>query len=134
MKIAFITQDGKTISKHFGRAPYYLVVTVEAGREVSREMRDKLSHTHFATEPHDQHEGQQARHGFSPQEQNRHFQMANAIADCEALVCGGMGSGAYQNLNERGIKTVLTDIGPIDDALKAHLEGRLVDLAADMLH
>ena len=134
MKIAFITQDGKTISKHFGRAPYYLVVTVEAGREVSREMRDKLSHTHFAGEPHEEAGGHQARHGFSPQEQNRHFQMANAIADCETLVCGGMGSGAHHSLNERGIKPVLTDIDLIDDALKACIDGRLVDRAADLLH
>ena len=31
MKIAAITDDGTTISQHFGRAPYYVVVTVEAG-------------------------------------------------------------------------------------------------------
>ena len=29
MKIAAITEDGTTISQHFGRAPLYLVVTVE---------------------------------------------------------------------------------------------------------
>jgi len=27
MKIAAVTEDGTTISQHFGRAPYYLVVT-----------------------------------------------------------------------------------------------------------
>ncbi len=134
MKIAFITDDGKTISKHFGRAQHYLAITVEDGREVSREMRDKLSHTHFVTEPHAASETQETRHGFSPQEQNRHFQMAVAIADCEALVCGGMGAGAYNNINERGIKPMLTDVSSIDEALKAYVEGRLVDRAADMLH
>ncbi|MCL5994552.1 MAG: hypothetical protein M1546_00665 [Chloroflexi bacterium] len=51
MKIAFITADGKTVSKHFGRAPYYLVITVEDGRVVSHEMRDKISHTHFVNSP-----------------------------------------------------------------------------------
>ena len=119
MKIAFITQDGKTISKHFGRAPYYLVITMEDARETSREMREKLSHTHFVSEPPVEAATQPERHGFSPQEQNRHFQMAVAISDCAVLVCGGMGSGAYQNLNERGIKPILTDVNSIDDALKA---------------
>jgi predicted Fe-Mo cluster-binding NifX family protein len=28
MKIAAITEDSKTISRHFGRAPYSLVVTI----------------------------------------------------------------------------------------------------------
>lgn len=97
-------------------------------------MRDKLSHTHFVNEPHEEAISQTGRHGFSPQEQNRHFQMAVAISDCQVLVCGGMGSGAYGNLNERGIKPVLTDIDSIDEALKAYIEGRLVDHAAEMLH
>ena len=29
MKIAVITEDGSTVSQHFGRAPYYTVLTVE---------------------------------------------------------------------------------------------------------
>ena len=29
MKIATITDDGVTISQHFGRAPYYMVYTVK---------------------------------------------------------------------------------------------------------
>ena len=29
MKIAIITDDGKTISQHFGRANYYAVVTID---------------------------------------------------------------------------------------------------------
>ncbi len=35
MKIAAITDDGKTISLHFGRAQQYLVATVENGQIVS---------------------------------------------------------------------------------------------------
>ena len=41
MKIAAITDDGKTISLHFGRAQQYLVATVENGQIVNRELRDK---------------------------------------------------------------------------------------------
>ncbi len=58
MKIAAITDDGKTISQHFGRAAHYLVATVEDGKIVNREMRDKLGHAHFANEPHDEEQGQ----------------------------------------------------------------------------
>jgi predicted Fe-Mo cluster-binding NifX family protein len=32
MKIAAITDDGRTISQHFGRASHYMVVTIEDGK------------------------------------------------------------------------------------------------------
>ena len=132
MKIAAITDDGRTISQHFGRAPYYLVATVENGAIVNREMRDKLGHAHFANEPHEDDQPGQP-HGFGPVAQNRHVQMAEAIADCQALLCGGMGAGAYQSMVERGIKPVVTEIASIDEAVTAYVEGKIVD-RTDRLH
>jgi len=44
MKIACITDDGQTISQHFGRASHYMVVTVEQGQIVDHEMREKRMH------------------------------------------------------------------------------------------
>lgn len=132
MKIAAITEDGKLIHQHFGRAPYYLVVTVEEGQIVEREMRPKLGHSDFSSEPH-AHEEHGAGHGFDPAAQNRHAQMAAPIDDCEALLCRGMGRGAYQNLQERGIRPILTDIASIDEAVQAYLDGRIVD-RVDRLH
>ncbi|RME39883.1 MAG: dinitrogenase iron-molybdenum cofactor biosynthesis protein, partial [Thermoflexia bacterium] len=52
MKIAAVSDDGVTISPHFGRAPFYVVVTVEEGRIVGREVREKMGHAHFAGEHH----------------------------------------------------------------------------------
>ena len=52
MKIAVITEDGKTISQQFGRAPYYLVLTIEEGGIIQREMRNKLGHNQFSANPH----------------------------------------------------------------------------------
>jgi predicted Fe-Mo cluster-binding NifX family protein len=132
MKIAAITDDGRTISQHFGRAPYYLVATVENGAIVNREMRDKLGHAHFANEPHEADQPGQP-HGFGPGAQSRHVQMAEAIADCEALLCGGMGAGVYQSMVERSIKPVVTEITVIDEAVMAYVEGRIVD-RTDRLH
>jgi predicted Fe-Mo cluster-binding NifX family protein len=61
------------------------------------------------------------------------MRMAEAIAECEALLCGGMGAGAYQSMQARGIKPVVTDIASIDDAVMAYVEGRIVD-RTDWLH
>jgi predicted Fe-Mo cluster-binding NifX family protein len=126
MKIAVITDDERTISQHFGRAAYYIVVTIEDGKIVSRERRDKMGHAHFSNEPHHADEPGHA-HGFGPQAHNRHLQMADAIADCEALLCGGMGRGAYESMQARNIKPVVTDISLIDEAALAYAQGKIVD-------
>ena len=130
-KIACITDDGKTISQHFGRALYYLVFTVENGAIVAREMRDKLGHQQFAANEVQSAPG--ALHGVDPASQDKHVSMAQAIADCEALLCRGMGYGAYQSMEQVGIKPVVTDIADVESAALAYVQGELVD-HTELLH
>ncbi|KAF0108148.1 MAG: dinitrogenase iron-molybdenum cofactor biosynthesis protein [Anaerolineaceae bacterium] len=132
MKIAAITDDGNTISQHFGRAQYYLVATVENGQIVSRELRPKIGHSQFASQPHAEEQPDQP-HGMDPASHNKHLQMAEAIADCEALLCRGMGRGAYESMKVRNIRPVVTDIAAIDEAVMAYVEGKIVD-QVDRLH
>jgi predicted Fe-Mo cluster-binding NifX family protein len=126
MKIAAITEDGKIISQHFGRAAYYLVATVENGQIVSRELRNKLGHTHFVDQPHAEVQLGQL-HGMDAASHNKHLQMAESIADCEALLCRGMGMGAYESMKAVGIRPVVTDIAEIDKAVMAYIAGNIVD-------
>jgi predicted Fe-Mo cluster-binding NifX family protein len=129
MKIAIVTDDGQTISQHFGRALHYLVVTVENGRAIARELRDKSGHTHFASEqPGGGEHGHHAEgHGFDPAAQNRHAQMIAAIQDCDVLLARGMGAGAYYSLEQAGLRPVLTDISEIDAAVQAVISGEIVN-------
>jgi predicted Fe-Mo cluster-binding NifX family protein len=53
--------------------------------------------------------------------------MAAAIADCQVLLARGMGAGAYQSMEQAGIRPVVTDIANIDEAVRAYVEGRLAD-------
>jgi predicted Fe-Mo cluster-binding NifX family protein len=116
VKIAAITEDGQTISQHFGRAPYYIVFTIENGKIASREQLEKLGHSHFASEVHDEsdHHNHSQGHGFDAAAQVRHADMMKAISDCEILLAGGMGNGAYMSLKAANIKPVITDILNID--------------------
>ncbi len=132
MKIAAITDEGTTISQHFGRAEYYLVITVEEGQIVDRELRHKLGHNQFASNPHAEDQPGQP-HGTDPASHDKHMQMAEAIADCEALLCRGMGRGAYESIKMRGIRPVVTDIANIDEAVMAYTAGTIVDLV-EKLH
>jgi predicted Fe-Mo cluster-binding NifX family protein len=129
MKIAVVSEDGVTISQHFGRALHYVVVTVEDGKIASRETREKMGHAHFAGEPHPEggHGADSRGHGFDPAAQSRHARMVAAITDCQVLLARGMGGGAYYSLKEAGIRPMVTDIASIDEAVQAYLDGRLVD-------
>ena len=126
IKIAVITDDGQTISQHFGRAPYYLVLTIENGQIVKRELRDKLGHAHFMNQPHPEEQPGQP-HGMDSASHNKHLQMAVAIADCQALLCRGMGRGAYESMKQVGIRPVVTDIASIDEAVIAYVKGQIED-------
>ena len=59
--------------------------------------------------------------------------MAEAISDCEAVLCRGMGRGAYESMQVRGIRPVVTDIEAIDDAVLAYASGNIKDLV-EKLH
>lgn len=126
MKIAAVSDDGKTISQHFGRVAYYVVVTVQDKQIVARETREKMGHAQFGGETHA--EGNDPRgHGYDAAAQSRHARMAGTIADCQVLLARWMGAGAYDSMQAAGIRPIVTDLANIDDAVKAYLAGTLVD-------
>jgi len=54
--------------------------------------------------------------------------MISAIADCQVLLAGGMGWGAYESLKDNNIEPVVTDVKDIDEAVKRYLDGKLDNL------
>ncbi len=112
MKIAVVTSNGKTVGERFGTASIFLVLHVEDGRVVRREPRWKLGRSSPG--------GKAGRSGSSSGDQIA--AMAEAIADCEVLICGGAETEACRRLEELGIKHVTTAIKDIDQAVKAYLE------------
>lgn len=113
--IAFVTDDGQTISSHFGRARFYEVVTLRDNAVISRERRPKAGHHTFAPETaHDpgQHDA-------------KHTTMVSPVLDCSMLVARGMGAGAHTHLLSAGITPILTDLQTIDQAVAAFVEGSL---------
>ena len=127
MKIAAASDDGVNISQHFGRASYYVVVTVEEERIVAKETRSKPGHQTFAAhEPPKLAPGE--RHGYDAGSEVRHGSMADTISDCQVLLLGGMGWGAYEAMKSYGIEPIATDLKDIDEAVKLYLAGKLPNL------
>jgi len=127
MKIAVVTDDELTVSRHFGRALWYIIYTVEDGKVAGTEKRPKMGHRHFAyRDAHPHVHGE--RHGFDLASVNRHISMAEAIKDCRVLIAGGMGMGAFQSMVSCQIEPLVTDVENIEEAVKLYIEGKLSNL------
>ena len=126
MKIAAVSDDGVTISQHFGRAALYAVLTVEDDEIVGMETRPKAGHHSFAGQDPPHAPGE--RRGYGSGAQARHVTMMEAISDCRVLLTGGMGWGAYEALRDAGIEPIVTDVSDIREAVRLHIEGKLPNL------
>ena len=127
MKIAAVSDDGITICQHFGRAMLYVVITVEDGEVIGKETRPKAGHHTFAGGQHAEMVPGE-RHGYDAGSQARHAAMAESITDCQVLIAGGMGWGAYESMKSRNIEGIVTDVQSIDEAVKLYVEGKLANL------
>lgn len=138
MKIAIITDDEQNVSMHFGRARAYVVFTLEEGKIVKKEVREKMGHQHFSQndstatsgqgEGHHGHgEHNHRNHGHNEHDHSKHALMFNPIMDCNLVICGGMGRGAYEFMQSMGVQPLVTDIRPIEKVIQAYLDGKLVD-------
>ncbi|MCB2224780.1 MAG: iron-molybdenum cofactor biosynthesis protein [Actinobacteria bacterium] len=110
MKIAIASNDGVSVGRHFGRVRGFVVLTVEDGAVTGREERPSPR----------ANGGGRGEHGHADC-----FEVAGVIGDCEALVAGGMGRGAYGRFTEAGIETILTDERSVEEAAARYAAGDL---------
>jgi len=136
MKIAVLTDDGKTVSQHFGRARFYAVLTVEGQQVLGREMIDRSDTVLPADEQHQARQGLAEGidcHGSGTAAAASHLRMIQPIADCQAVLTRGMSWSARECLLGAGIRPILTDIEGLDEAVKAYLDGSILD-HVELLH
>ena len=124
MKIAVASENGITVSRHFGMATQYVIINTEDGKILSREIRHKVGHLHPECVEH-QEDGCHCRNHCQGSVYDRHRSMVLNILDCSILLVGGMGWGVQESLNSRGIKPVITDCEDIEDAVKLYISGSL---------
>ena len=116
MKIAVVSDDGRTISQHFGMAVYYVIYDIKEGRIVGRETKPKAAHDREGT-----------AHSHGHHDPSIHNSMLSNAGDCEAIIARGMGWGAYEAIRQSGVRPYITDLVNADDAVDAYIEGTLVD-------
>ncbi len=117
IKIAIATEDGIHVSVHFGRAPYFQVLTIENRQVIASERRDKAFHRD------DHHQGE--HHGGW--HDTHAGGMVGVVRDCVAILAGGMGRPAFAAIQSAGLTPILTDIQEIAQAGRAYGEGTLIN-------
>ncbi|MCL5744849.1 MAG: NifB/NifX family molybdenum-iron cluster-binding protein, partial [Acidobacteria bacterium] len=95
MRIAVPTNDGKSISEHFGKSAGFLVFEVENDQVKNREMRtNEMQHSHEQGACH---------HAARPGGPHSHASLVSTLAGCEVVLCAGMGQRAADALKSSGI-------------------------------
>ncbi len=125
MKIAVVSNNGKRVSRHYGMARQFVVLTVENGEVIARDMRPKRpGQGSHAQEGHEPGAGTERGHGR---------RAAQLVADCQVVITGGMGAPAMTNLERVGLEVVATDERSVDEAALRYARGDLPHVD-DLVH
>jgi predicted Fe-Mo cluster-binding NifX family protein len=128
MKIAVVSDDKQTISRHFGRAKHYIVVLSEKNQIIERKILPKAAKCDSQRHRGNHDDQEPARgSGYGQRAGNRHEEMFKDIRDCDVLVTRGMGHGAYTGLQRLGVQPIVTDIPEIERAVQAVLDGTIIN-------
>ena len=117
MKIALPTNDGVTISEHFGRSASFLIFEIENGQIKSRELKTNgMEHSH-AQGACDHHSAESKPHS--------HAGILATLDGCQLVICAGMGQRAADALKACGTQILFTSLPSAEAAVSAHLAGKL---------
>jgi len=125
VKIAVASEDGKTISLHFGRAKGFVIIEVE---------NSEIKSISFVpnSEPCGNHECDE-HHGKHHSRGSKHERILKNLEGVDIVIAGGMGGAIYEELKRAGKQVFVTDQRDIIEAIKLLLEGKLDNLE-ELLH
>ncbi len=116
MKIAVASDDGVTISAHFGRTRGFVIAEIEGDKIVNKEYRENTFTGHAR--------GLNVTgHDFN----DRHGPILEALKDCKVVISHGMGRRIYEDLRAAGISAFIVQETDVDQALNLYLQNSLVD-------
>jgi len=120
MRIGVPTNDGVSISEHFGRSAGFLIYEIENGRIRAVETR--------ANAVHHSHPSGTCDHASTGSGSHNHAAILAVLNDCDSVICAGMGARAAEALQQGGVSVIVSGApGRAGDAVAAYLRG---DLAA----
>lgn len=133
-KIAITTEDGNSVFAHFGKTPYFAVVTIDDGKITGKELRPNVFTQHGRNLMNKQH--QHHDHGAGGEHQTNPSDAIGGLSDCVAIVTGGAGGRIRQAMAQAGLQMIITDETSVDAVVNQFIAGDLihVDRTCDGKH
>jgi predicted Fe-Mo cluster-binding NifX family protein len=115
MKVAIASDNGITISSHFGRTLGFEIFEIENGVIVNQLFRknDFTGHARGM-----EGAGHHADH---------HGPILEALKDCNVVIAHGMGRRIYDDLQRAGIETFIVEENDTKQAIQLYMENKLQD-------
>jgi predicted Fe-Mo cluster-binding NifX family protein len=101
-RIAIATADGLAVADHLAHSTAFIVLEVEESRVVARSERKRETGC------------------------GNHKSFVEMLEGCQAVICGGIGPGAFDALKANGVESIVTAKTPaIEEAISQYLAGTL---------
>ncbi len=127
MRIALASENGVGLAAHPGRVPGFVILEHRQGAWRPVEFRSNpMAHHHaakIAGETHE-HQHEQEHHHHD------HGTLVEALADCDALIAGGIGPRLVTDLTARGIRVFVSGASTVEEAAADYTAGRLAPMVA----
>lgn len=122
MKIAVPSNDGLSVSEHFGRSAFFMIFETDKEKIVGEEIR-RNNHTPHALGECD--------HGQNSHGHHSHSAMVRVLADCAVVLCRGIGWRASEDLKKGAIEPFILDRPfTVREAVSHFISGKLLSTGA----
>ena len=105
MKIAVATDDQISVCGHVGKCKGFMIFSIDSGKILNKEFRENIftnHHNKSSTEKDDHRHGGGHGHG------DGHKRLAEGLNDCDYLISHGMGRKLVEDIQDQGIKPIIT--------------------------
>jgi len=123
MKVAVASDDGREICQHFGRTRGFAVFEIENNVIKSKEYVPNTFTAHAVNN----NAGEHKHHANGPGHVHSHDSILNALKDCKAVICCGMGQRLVVDLQNAGIEPIRTNVTDVDQSVDLYIQQVLKD-------
>lgn len=123
MRIAVASNDNINVTGHVGRCQGFLIIDVENGEILKKEIRKNSFTDHVLGIEDQSHNG--GGHGSGHGNNDGHKRLAEGLKDCKYLISHGMGWKLVEDIKSFGIEPLVTSEMNSEQAAILLEEGRL---------
>lgn len=123
MRIAVASNDNINVTGHVGKCRGFLIIDVENGEILRKEVRKNSFTDHVLEKPEESKHS--SGHGAGHGNNDGHKRLADGLKDCKYLISHGMGWKLVEDLKTLGIESIVTSELNAETAAIRLEEGKL---------